>query len=188
MMLKFGRLLPFFIFVLLATFLWRGLSLEPQRLPSVQLGKKLPNMSLPLLTKSKSDFSQSFNADLLKGRMALLIVWASWCATCQEEALFLDELAQRGIALYGINYKDDLVAAKQWLQEWGNPFRAIGIDSQGKYALNLGVYGAPEAYLIDAQGIIRHRYAGALTSEIWQREFVPKIAFFSNSLQSARGD
>ena len=101
------------------------------------------------------------------------MVWASWCDACREEQAFLLTLAQqKGIKLYGINYKDDPAKAQQWLVDWGNPYQAIGLDSKGKMALDLGVYGTPETYLLDRQGKILHRYAGSLTAEVWRREFL----------------
>ncbi len=169
---RIWRLLPLLIFALLAAFFWRGLSLDPQHIPSAKMGQKLPAFDVPSLL----DTNKRFTAQMMQGHLSVLIVWASWCEACQEEQLFLEDLAQQGVRLYGLNYKDNSVAAEQWLHDWGNPYQAIGVDRKGKVALDLGVYGAPEAYLVDEHGVIQYRYAGALTSEVWQRDFLPRMA------------
>ncbi|MCR9191647.1 MAG: DsbE family thiol:disulfide interchange protein [Gammaproteobacteria bacterium] len=166
------RCVPLILFGCLAVFLWRGLSLDPQRLPASQIGQKIPDFDLPSLLGSET---QRFTPAMMRDHPAILIVWASWCTACQEEQLFLSDLAQQGIPLFGLNYKDDPSDAKHWLAEWGNPYQAIGIDRQGKLAMDLGVYGAPEAYLLDAHGVIKHRYVGSLTAAVWQREFEPLL-------------
>lgn len=171
------RLLPFVIFVVLAGFLWRGLSLDPQHLPSVKLGKALPEFALPSL----NDREERLTPSVMHGKTVLLNVWASWCSACTQEQVFLMALARQGVEIYGLNYKDDGDHARQWLQEWGNPYRMTGADLQGRVAIDLGVYGAPETFLIDRTGVIRHRHAGILTAEVWQREFVPLM----NALEKA---
>lgn len=170
MKMSFWRLGPFIIFIVLALFLWRGLSLEPQTLPSVQVGKSLPDFQLPMLGKE-----QVFTSLLLKGQIALLNVWASWCSACKEEQVFLMQLSQENIPIYGLNYKDTTEEAKRWLGEWGNPYRAIAEDKEGKVAIDLGVYGTPESFLIDKKGVIRYRHVGVLTQTVWQNEFLPLI-------------
>ncbi|MBP6919015.1 MAG: DsbE family thiol:disulfide interchange protein [Legionellaceae bacterium] len=168
--MKIIRLLPVAIFCVLATFFWYGLALDPQKLPTPKIGQALPNFDLPMLLGGSS---QRFTPDLLRNHRSVLVVWASWCDACREEQAFLLILAQqKGIRLYGLNYKDDPAKAQQWLVDWGNPYQAIGVDRKGKLALDLGVYGAPETYLLDRQGKILHRYAGSLTAEVWQREFL----------------
>lgn len=165
------RLLPLGLFALLVGFFYRGLSLDPHDIPSVQLGKTLPHFELPPLERG----AQSFSSQSLRGRNVLLTVWASWCAACIDEQRFLLQLAQQGWPIYGLNYKDSADNATQWLATWGNPFQAVGVDAAGKVAIDLGVYGAPETFLIDAQGVIRHRHAGVLDEAVWQHDFVPKI-------------
>lgn len=171
MNLSVWRLLPFIVFVILAVFLWRGLYLEPQKLPSSELGHPLPEFNLPVLGQPQ----QSLNPQVLHGQIALLNVWASWCEACVEEQVFLLDLAKQGIPIYGINYKDHSADALHWLQEWGNPYRLIGEDRQGKLAIDLGVYGAPETFLIDEQGVIQYRHAGIVDQQSWQQEFLPRI-------------
>jgi cytochrome c biogenesis protein CcmG/thiol:disulfide interchange protein DsbE len=166
------KLIPFFIFFVLAIFLWRGLYLDPQKLPSVQQGKPLPAFSIPILGNEQQSH---FNSADLKGKITLLNVWASWCESCAQEQAFLLKLAGEGMPIYGLNYKDDPEKALQWLQEWGNPYTTIGSDQLGKTAIDLGVYGTPETFLIDAQGLIVYRQVGVLDETSWNKEFLPRI-------------
>ncbi|WP_419420650.1 DsbE family thiol:disulfide interchange protein [Legionella sp. D16C41] len=165
------RLTPLVLFALLAIFLGRGLFLEPQKLPSAQLGQSLPQFKLPLLTAENKVLT---NNDL-QGDVSILNVWASWCTACSEEQVFLLRLADVGVPIFGLNYKDNNDNAKKWLAEWGNPYKKVGSDTAGKVAIDLGVYGAPETFLIDAKGIIRYRHAGALDEKVWAEEFLPRI-------------
>ena len=165
------RIIPFIVFMLLVTFFWRGLSLDPQHLPSVQLGKPLPLFRLPTVGEKQKELTSA----ALYGQIVLLNVWASWCAACTDEQLFLLQLARQGIVIYGLNYKDNPDDAKKWLAEWGNPYRLVGADVDGKVAIDLGVYGAPETFLVDKKGTIRYRHAGVLNAMIWQQEFLPLI-------------
>lgn len=170
MKIKGWKLIPLLVFMLLTGFLWRGLSLNPRALPSVQVGKALPNFQLPLLNQTQ----QQFSVKSLQGHIVLLNVWASWCSSCSDEQAFLLTLANQ-IPIYGLNYKDSPKEATQWLHDWGNPYKAVAEDAQGKVAIDLGVYGTPETFLIDQHGIIRHRHAGELTAQIWNREFAPLL-------------
>lgn len=172
MRLTMGRLLPLLVFALLAVFLWRGLFLKPQELPSVQLGRQVPVLDLPVL----GDAQQRFMTTTWQGRVALLNVWASWCEACIDEQVFLMQLAaNHTLPIYGLNYKDTPQKAQQWLAKWGNPYQLIGVDQTGKAAIDLGVYGTPETFLIDSHGIIRYRHVGALDERSWQQEFLPRI-------------
>ena len=163
------RVLPILLFLSLSVFLWRGLSLDPRLLPSVKIGKALPAFTLPQLGKPGS----FFDSRALPKQVFLLNVWASWCEACIEEQVFLLQLASKGVAIYGLNYKDGEEDAGSWLEQWGNPYRAIAQDRAGKVAVDLGVYGAPETFVIDKQGIIRYRYAGAMNQKVWQEEVHP---------------
>lgn len=165
------RLFPLLIFVLLAVFLWRGLSLDPHYLPSAQLNQSLPSFQLEPLHPDQGMLSSK----LFKGQIVLLNVWASWCAACEEEQVFLLQLAREGVRIYGLDYKDVPERARQWLIDFGNPYQNIGQDKTGKIAIELGVYGAPETFLIDPKGMIRHRHTGVLTASVWQDEFLPRI-------------
>jgi len=165
------RLIPFGVFVLLVLFLWRGLSLDPHHIPSAHIGKPLPTFQLPAL----GDNQRPFTNMSLNGHLAILNVWASWCEACRDEQVFLLKLAREGVAIYGLNYKDNTQNATQWLSEWGNPYKMVGEDTDGKVAIDLGVYGAPETFLIDTRGVIRYRHLGVLDAISWQREFLPRI-------------
>ena len=169
------RILPFFIFVMLALFLWRGLALDPHHLPLAQMGQPLPLFALSQLTSSTTEKTALFTNKSVRGHIALLNVWASWCAACQEEQVFLLQLAREGMPIYGLNYKDTTAEATQWLTKWGNPYRLIGADEAGRVAIDLGVYGAPETFLLDKTGTIRYRHVGALTATAWQHDFLPRI-------------
>lgn len=173
MKLKISYCLPLGVFLALSLFFWRGLSLNPQHLPSSLIGHPLPVFNLPILGE---DNSQHFTPNALRGHVSVLVVWASWCDACKQEQIFLFELARQGVMLYGLNYKDDPQTALDWLNDWGNPYRLIGQDRQGRVAMDLGVYGAPETYLIDANGYIRYRHPGILTASIWHKEFLPRMS------------
>ncbi|CEK10348.1 DsbE family thiol:disulfide interchange protein [Legionella hackeliae] len=168
--MKLWRLAPLFAFVLLVVFLWRGLSLEPQTLPSAKIGQSLPAFQLTMLGSE-----QLFSPQILQGQVSLLNVWASWCSACIDEQVFLMQLYREGVPIYGLNYKDDTKNATQWLKEWGNPYRAIGEDHEGTVAIDLGVYGAPETFLIDKNGVIRFRHVGILDEKSWKTEFLPRM-------------
>lgn len=172
------RLMPFMIFAVLVIFLWRGLSLEPHNLPSAQIGRPLPEFQLPSLGQETP-----FSTKKIKGKVALLNVWASWCAACVEEQVFLMQLARDGVVIYGLNYKDNADNASRWLKEWGNPYQAIGEDSKGTVAIDLGVYGAPETFLLDSKGVIRFRHVGILDEKSWRQDFLPRI----KQLEAANG-
>jgi cytochrome c biogenesis protein CcmG/thiol:disulfide interchange protein DsbE len=171
-MMVYWRYVPLLMFLLLSALFWRGLALDPEQLPSQQLNHLLPSFSLPsLLTPD-----QTFNSKALRGRVSLLNVWASWCDSCQDEQAFLMQLVNtRNITLFGLDYKDERVAARAWLKRFGNPYQQLGEDRDGRLAIELGVYGVPETFLLDAAGQIRYRYAGSLTPAVWQREFLPRI-------------
>lgn len=172
-MSKIGwRLVPIILFVLLSIFLWRGLSLNPRDLPSAQLGKPLADFNLPQLQHPEL----LFNSGQIREQVVLLNVWASWCAACTDEQVFMLQLAREGVPIYGLNYKDRAEDALQWLAQWGNPYQLVVQDSDGKVAIDLGVYGAPETFVVDKKGIIRYRHAGGMNQEVWQKEIKPLMA------------
>ena len=171
-MRKYGmRCIPLVLFALLALFLWRGLSLDPHHLPSARLDQPLPSFRVPLLASPGSFFTEKS----LKGQVSLLNVWASWCAACIDEQVFLMQLARDGVPIFGLGYKDKASRAIEWLSSWGNPYRMVGEDYDGKVAIDLGVYGAPETFLVDKVGVIRYRHAGAMTEAVWHKEFLPRM-------------
>ncbi|MFA5960100.1 MAG: DsbE family thiol:disulfide interchange protein [Tatlockia sp.] len=168
---QYWRLIPIALFVGLLFFFWRGLSLEPHKLPSVLLNQPLPAFTLPALNQEGF-----LTPERMKGHIALLNVWASWCAACVEEEVFLMQLAREGVPIFGLNYKDTTKDASLWLSEWGNPYQIIGQDKKGLVAIDLGVYGAPETFLIDKKGIIRYRHVGILDEKAWKTQFLPRMA------------
>jgi cytochrome c biogenesis protein CcmG, thiol:disulfide interchange protein DsbE len=163
-------LLPLCAFGVLAIFFWRGLSLNPSELPLAQLNQKLPAFEMPIL----GDKTHLFSSENMQGHPAILHVFASWCASCAEEQVFLLKLADKGVPLYGLNYKDDAFDAMHWLETWGNPYRLIGMDKTGRTGIDLGVYGTPETFLVDAEGVIRYRHAGILNAQIWEQVLLPQ--------------
>lgn len=165
------RILPVMFFLLLCVFLWRGLYLNPHYIPSVQIGKQVPSFNLPQLENPEITFS---NREL-RDKVVLLNIWASWCQACVEEQVFMMQLAREGVPIYGLNYKDDPKEALQWLSQWGNPFRMIGQDTDGKVAIDLGVYGAPETFVLDKQGVIRYRHVGIMTQSVWDKDVKPMM-------------
>lgn len=169
-MRKIGwRIIPIFLFLLLSFFLWRGLSLDPHHLPSAQIGRALPEFKI----KQLENPNLNFGSKNLQQRVVLLNVWASWCEACVEEQVFMMQLAREGVPIYGLNYKDKSEDALQWLSQWGNPYQLIGQDQDGKVAIDLGVYGAPETFVIDKKGIIRYRHVGILDQEGWLKNVAP---------------
>ena len=163
-------LLPLVIFLAVAVFLYRGLFMDPSELPSALIDKPLPEFSQPSL----EDPERMLSAADFKGEAALVNVWATWCPTCRAEHEMLNQLASQGVVVYGINYKDDSEAARRWLDELGNPYRLNVEDPEGSLGINLGVYGAPETFLIDKNGIIRHKYVGAIDQRVWNEQLAAR--------------
>src|SRR5210317_556366 len=159
---------PLILFVVLALFLFRGLELDPKELPSALIDRPLPEFRLPGLGQDRI----LSRADVT-GQVALFNVWATWCVSCRVEHPYLQLLADQGIPIYGINYKDVDADALRWLDELGNPYLANIADREGSLGLDLGVYGAPETYLIDATGVIRYRHVGVVDERVWETILQP---------------
>lgn len=162
-------LLPLFVFIALGLLLMNSLGKDPQLLPSVKIGKSLPAFSLPVL----GDETQLISQNTLKGEVFLLNVWATWCPSCRIEHPVLNQLAQQGVVIYGLNYKDQNKEAETYLKTLGNPYKKVISDSRGDLGLDLGVYGAPETYLVGADGIILYRLVGVITKENWLSTLKP---------------
>jgi cytochrome c biogenesis protein CcmG/thiol:disulfide interchange protein DsbE len=160
--------LPLFLFIVLAGFLARGLQLDPREMPSALIDRPLPEFQLPRL----GDGTLVERADVV-GEVAFFNVWATWCISCRMEHPYLQKLADQGVPIFGVNYKDDTAAALAWLRELGDPYTLNIEDMEGTLGLDLGVYGAPETYLVDAQGIIRYRHVGVINERIWQGVLQP---------------
>jgi len=172
-MAKLIRFLPLILVIALGVVLYRGLSLNPQDMPSALVGKAMPVFSLKTLNNSERTVTQQ---DLL-GDIVLVNVWATWCPTCKYEHPYLVDIAKDPqVKLYGLNYKDERGAAQKWLQHYEDPYVFSIFDEEGTLGLDLGVYGAPETFVIDHKGIIRKRFAGAIDTRVWRREFEPLIA------------
>ena len=166
-------LVPLAIFVVLVAFLYRGLSLDPKRIPSPLVGKPMPEFVLPRLQDPAATISDTD----LKGKVSILNIWATWCASCRAEHEVLLLLAKSNkVNIYGLNYKDDRVKAQQWLAQLGNPYVANAFDADGRAGIDWGVYGAPETFVMDRQGIIRHKHIGPLTVDALNKEILPLIA------------
>ena len=159
---RFRLFIPLATFMLIGIFLFRALSINPMSIPSAMVGRSLPTFELPVLETG----SLANHEDLI-GRSILINVWATWCAACIVEHPFLMELAEAGILIYGINYKDEASNAKRWLLDYGNPYVSNIVDQDGRLGIDLGVYGAPETFFVDANGIIRYRHVGILNEDIW---------------------
>jgi len=154
------RLMPLIVFVALVALLAIGLTLNPRLVPSPLIGKPAPVFNLPLLLNEGS-FS---NKDLI-GHVTLVNVWASWCYACRQEHETVKHLSRNGVRIIGLNYKDEPDDAKNWLAKLGNPYQNVAADYDGRIAIDWGVYGAPETFLIDKQGIIRHKVIGPLSDK-----------------------
>lgn len=161
--------LPLIGFAVMVYFFGRAIGTDPTILPSTRIDKPLPAFQLPTL----EDPAQIVSASDIKGPL-LLNVWATWCPSCIVEHPVLVELSKAGIRMVGLNYKDEPQAARKYLELHGNPFELNIADVKGDFGLDLGVYGAPESYLIDAQGNIRYRHVGVITLDNWRTLLWPK--------------
>ncbi len=165
-------LLPLSIFVVVVGFLGIGLTLNPREIPSPLVGKAAPDFSQPQLYDQGKIFSP---ADL-KGKVWLLNFWASWCNGCKTEHPVLMDLARSGqVLIYGMDYKDQREEALTWLQRGGNPYSGVGVDEAGRVGINYGVYGVPETYVIDKQGVIRYKQIGPLYPDTVEKKILPLV-------------
>ena len=163
-------LFPLAVFFLLLGFLAVGLKLNPREVPSPLVGKAAPAFALPVLHQPDKRFAP---ADM-RGKVWLLNVWASWCVSCRDEHPMLLALAKRGvIPILGLNYKDKGDEATAWLKQFGNPYDLSVVDADGRIGIDYGVYGVPETYLIDAEGVIRYKQIGPLTMAIVEQKVLP---------------
>ncbi len=164
--------IPVLLFAVLALVLYRGLGRDAEHIDSPLLGRAMPAFALPDLLQPER---QRTPADL-QGEVMLLNVWATWCISCRVEHPWLLRIARdEGIAIIGLNYKDDASAARQWLQERGDPYRFTILDADGRLGLDLGVYGAPETYLLDRHGVIRGKHVGVVDERTWRDTLGPQV-------------
>ena len=149
--------LPLIVFIVLVVFLAVGLKIDPREVPSPLIGKSVPEFTLPLLKNAEQKFSPA----QMQGKVWVLNVWASWCVACRSEHEVLNRLTTKNkINLIGFNYKDNNLEAQRWLQQLGNPYQQVVVDVDGRVGIDWGVYGVPETFVIDKQGIIRHKFTG----------------------------
>ncbi|MEW7975966.1 MAG: DsbE family thiol:disulfide interchange protein [Candidatus Sedimenticola endophacoides] len=165
--MKARFLIPLGIFLVVVVFLAIGLTKDPRDVPSVLINEKAPEFVLPDLLDPEK---QVRSADM-RGRVWLLNVWGTWCPECWREHDFLKYLAKsEGVAIIGIDWRDERGEALAFLRNKGNPFLAVGFDPDSQAIMDWGVYGAPETFLIDKKGFIRWKHTGAITSQLWREE------------------
>lgn len=166
-------ILPLVVFLVLAAFLFKGLSLDPREVPSPLIGKPAPAFTLPQLHAPEKTFSSQD----MKGQVWVLNVWASWCGACKDEHPILMDLAQQNIVpIYGLDYKDKREDGRATLRNSGDPYTLAIFDADGKVGFDYGVYGVPETYIIDKQGVIRDKLIGAVTPQNLRERILPLIA------------
>ena len=170
---------PLVVFVLLCVLLYFGFSLEdPHRLPSALVGQPFPSFDLPVL----SDEAKRADETVFDGRVSLVNVWATWCPTCKAEHGELMRIRKEtGLPIIGINYKDDPVAARRWLEQYGDPYELNVVDVDGRLGIDLGVYGAPESFIVDADGTIVYKRVGDVNRRIWEDDMAPVVASLSKA-------
>jgi cytochrome c biogenesis protein CcmG, thiol:disulfide interchange protein DsbE len=177
-MMRFG--LPLAIFLVVAAFLYKGLALRPREIPSPLIGKPAPAFSLQRLDNP----AQTVSEKDLQGQVWILNVWASWCVSCLQEHPLLVEFSKSGtVPVYGLNYKDQKPQADAWLGKHGNPYTASFMDPEGRVGIDYGVYGVPETYVIDHQGIIRFKQIGPVDRAVLKDQIVPLV----KQLQARQG-
>ena len=169
-MLKY--LIPLALFLVLVVFLAIGLTRNPQELPSALIDKPAPTFRLPQLKQP----DKTFSAEDMRGKVWMLNVWASWCVACRDEHPFLFEYQKSGaVPIYGLNYKDRPEDALGWLGELGDPYLLSAVDLDGRVAIDYGVYGAPESYIIDKNGTIRLKHVGPVMPDVWEKKILPLV-------------
>jgi cytochrome c biogenesis protein CcmG, thiol:disulfide interchange protein DsbE len=164
--------IPLAIFAVLLAFLWVGLGRDPREIPSPLIGKPAPAFKLAQLHAPAESLS---NADL-RGKVWLLNVWASWCVSCRVEHPLLVQLAdQKIVTVVGLDYKDQPADARAWLTQRGNPYTTSIVDQDGRVGIDYGVYGVPETFLIDKEGVIRYKQVGPITADALQQKILPMV-------------
>ena len=165
-------LLPLALFLVLAGFLAVGLKLDPREVPSPLVGKPAPAFQATALARP----GDTIKRDDLLGKVWLLNVWASWCSACRDEHPVLVAFSRRGVVpVYGLNYKDKRPDGLGWLQQFGNPYTDSLFDPDGRIGIDYGVYGVPETFVIDRQGVIRYKHIGPITPEVLRDKIEPLV-------------
>ena len=180
---KLAVFVPLALFLVLSVFLFKGLDRDPTELPSALVGEPFPEFFLPQLLASQFDSQPGsqpnsqpdpqpmLSKEDLIGQVVLVNVWATWCFACRIEHPMLNDLAKQGVKIVGLNYKDQRSEAIKWLEERGNPYLFNIFDAEGSLGFDLGVYGAPETYLVDAEGVVRQRRVGVVDQRVWDAQF-----------------
>jgi len=169
-MLRF--LAPFVVFLALVVFFFIGLKRDPHEIPSPLIDQAAPAFNLPQLHVRTEQFSPA----TMRGQVWLFNVWASWCVSCRVEHPVLIALAKTNLVpIVGLNYKDQRADALRWLKQFGNPYVLSAVDLDGRIGIDYGVYGVPETYVIDKQGIIRMKHIGPVTEEVLQLKILPRV-------------
>jgi cytochrome c biogenesis protein CcmG/thiol:disulfide interchange protein DsbE len=171
-MKRFWFLIPLAAFLALAVVLAIGLKRDPREVPSPLIGKPAPKFALPRL----DDPAQTVRLDDLRGKVWILNVWASWCVACRQEHPLLMEFAKKKLApIYGLDYKDERADATAWLARFGNPYDASLVDADGRVGIDFGVYGVPETFVIDRDGVIQLKHIGPLTPDVLANKIEPLL-------------
>lgn len=164
-------LLPLVLFIALVGFLLIGLRRDPHEVPSPLINKPAPDFNLSQLREP----NKTFSPQEMRGKVWVLNFWGTWCVACREEHPLLLEYSKTGaVPIYGVDYKDDRAAAIKMLDEEGDPYVLTASDPDGRVSIDYGVYGAPESYLIDRNGVIRFKQIGPITRDVWQKEILPR--------------
>lgn len=170
--MRWQRIIPVAVVVMLVVLLGYGLTRNPAQLPSALVGQPVPDFKLPTLAAKQPALAD----EDLEGQVTLINTWASWCLTCRAEHPVIAELTTRtGIPVVGLNYKDTRKAALQWLERFGDPFAVVVFDKQGQLGFDLGVGAVPESFVVDSNGIIRHKVVGPITQKIMEQTLIPLI-------------
>lgn len=168
-------IVPIFAFIGLVAFLGIGLTRDPKELPSQLIDRALPVFALPGIAEVPGG-GPGFASAALRGEPALLNIWASWCAACPQEHPVLTRIAGEGVPVYGLAWKDKPADSRDWLAKWGNPYTAVAADEAGRTAIDLGVTGVPETFVVDGRGRVRFKQIGPISPEQWEATIKPLLA------------
>ena len=171
-MKRFLLFLPLLLAVIVGVVLFKGIGKDPTKLDSALVGKQVPAFSLKDLNAPEKALDES----LFQGEITLLNVWGTWCPACRDEHEDLMWLArEKNVTIIGLNYKDNRDDALVWLDRLGDPYRTVIYDPRGTLGFDLGVYGAPETFVIDAAGVVRYRHVGVVNAQVWEQVLLPVI-------------
>ncbi len=163
---------PLLVFVVIGGFLAAGLFLNPREVPSPLVGRSVPDFRLDPVKGRSAGLA---SADL-RGEVAVVNVFASWCTACRDEhPLWLELARERAVPIHGLDYKDSPDAAARWLDELGDPYTRTGADRDGRVGIDWGVYGVPETYIVDKRGVIRHKVIGPITRAMVSERLLPLV-------------